>query len=306
MYTNVHQDSEQIFDVVYKRSLFILHEINLCLKLHTAMSKKASLTLIGSFLVGALVIIIFSIYFFASQTLFGKKDKYILYFPQSVNGLDVGVAVRFKGVPIGYVSAILLHFEGEKEYVPVVIEVPKRILKRINFDTEAEYIREIEKGLRGSLGLQSFLTGKYFVDLDYFPEEEAVFVGKSSPYREIPTVKSNYEKMWIAAREVLDHLRIVDFKGVADGIKTAADTFDSKLKELDAKIINEKLVASLDEVKKAATSFDDIINPSSPDGGQLSITLEEVSKTARSIRGLTDYLERNPNALLTGKKSSNE
>ncbi len=283
-----------------------MQEINLCLQLQIVMSKKASLTLIGSFLVGGLVIVIFSIYFFASQTLFGKKDKYILYFPQSVNGLDVGVAVKFKGVPIGYVSAILLHFEGEEEYVPVVIDVPRRIIKRINLETEEDYVREIEKGLRGSLGLQSFLTGKYFVDLDYFPKEEAVFVGANNRYREIPTVQSSYEKMWIAAKEVLDRLSSVDFKGVADGIKVAADTFDAKLKELDAKMINEKLIASLDEVKKAATSFDDMINPSAPDGGQLSITLEEISKTARSIRGLTDYLERNPNALLTGKKSSNE
>lgn len=302
------------------------------------MSKEASPTLIGSFVVGGLAIVIFAIYFFASQTLFGKKDRFILYFPQSVNGLDVGVAVKFKGVPIGRVNAILLHFEGEKEYVPVVVEVPKRISKRINLDTDANFEEEIQKGLRGSMGLQSFLTGKYFVELDYFPEEKAVFIGKSPRYKEIPTVKSNYEKMWIAAKEILNNLRDVDFRGAADGIKTATNKIDDKLSDLDAKAINKKLISSLDsfgafsgkldkqvdpvaedlkvtlakagrsfdEVKKAATSFDNMTNPDSPNGGQLNITLEEISKTARSIRGLTDYLERNPNSLLTGKKSPNE
>jgi paraquat-inducible protein B len=35
----------------------------------------------------------------------------------------------------------------------------------------------------------------------------------------------------------------------------------------------------------------------------LTATLQELSATARSIRLLTDYLERNPNALLYGKGS---
>lgn len=300
------------------------------------MSKNASPTLIGSFVVGALAIVIFSIYFFASQTLFGKKDRYILYFQQAVSGLDVGAVVKFKGIPVGRVSAILLHFEGEEEYVPVVVEIPRRILKRINLDTEANYKEEIRKGLRGSMGLQSILTGKYFVEFDYFPEEKAVFIGHSKRFREIPTVQSSYEKMWIAAKAILNNLRDVDFKGAVDGIKAATNKIDSKLGEMDTKAINDKLISSLDsfggfskkldkqvdpvsedlkktlakaggsfdEVKKAATSFDNMTNPDSPNGGQLNITLEEISKTARSIRGFTDYLERNPNALLTGKKTN--
>lgn len=270
------------------------------------MSRKASPILIWSFIAGGLAIVVFAVYFFASQTLFGQKDRYILYFPQSVNGLDVGVSVKLKGVPIGYVSAVLLKFQGEKKYVPVVIEIPRRIVKRINLETDADYEEAIKNGLRGSMQIQSFLTGKYFVDLDYFPDEEAVFVGPNFRYREIPTVRSNYEKMWVAAREVLDNLRSVDFQGTADGIKTAANKFESKLDELNAKDINEQLISSFGQVKKAATSFDDMINPDAPDGGQLSTALEEVSKTARSIRGLTDYLERNPGALLTGKKSPYE
>lgn len=298
------------------------------------MSKKANPTLIGSFVIGGIAIIVFSIYFFASQTMFSKKDRFILYFPQSVNGLDVGVAVKFKGVIVGRVSAILLHFEGEKEYVPVVIEIPKGISKRINFASQEGFLSEIDKGLRASLGLQSFLTGKYFVELDFFPNEEAVFIGKGRKYREIPTVKSDYEKMWIAARKTLTQLSDVNFKGTFDDLKSAASKLESKLDELNAKDINDKLISSLDSfgafskkldkqvdpvaedfkvtlhkanggfdaVKKAANSFDNMVNPDAPDGGDMNTTLDEISKTARSIRALTDYLERNPNALLTGKK----
>jgi len=35
---------------------------------------------------------------------------------------------------------------------------------------------------------------------------------------------------------------------------------------------------------------------------QLDATLQEVSRAARSVRLLTDYLERHPEALIRGKK----
>lgn len=299
------------------------------------MSKKANPTLIGSFVIGGLAVAIFSIYFFASQTLFSKKDKFILYFPQTVNGLDVGVAVKFKGVAVGRVSAILLQFEGEKEeYVPVVIEIPKGISKRVNLDTKEGLLSEIEKGLRGSLSLQSFLTGKYFIELDFFPEQEAVFLATGSRYREIPTASSNYEKMWMAFRVTLNQLSDVDFKAAFNEMKITANKLGNKLDEFDAKAINASLISSFDSfgafsekldnrvdpavdnlevtmekargsydaIRRAANSFNNMVSPDSASGGQMNITLEEISKTARSIRGLTDYLERNPNALLSGKK----
>jgi paraquat-inducible protein B len=44
-----------------------------------------------------------------------------------------------------------------------------------------------------------------------------------------------------------------------------------------------------------------LIEPSAGLGPQLSNTLDEVTRAARSLRTLLDYLERNPESLIRGK-----
>ncbi|HEY6418110.1 MAG TPA: hypothetical protein VIX59_03820 [Candidatus Binataceae bacterium] len=45
-----------------------------------------------------------------------------------------------------------------------------------------------------------------------------------------------------------------------------------------------------------------IVEPNSVQSQQIGNTLQEVSRAARSLRVLADYLERHPEALLRGKK----
>lgn len=306
------------------------------------MSKKANPTLIGAFVLGAIAITVISIYFFAKQTLFTKIDKYVLYFPQSINGLDVGSSVKFKGVEIGWVDNIFLQFDNHSTYVPVIINIPRK--KALDVKTISSILlnpelfkSEIEKGLRGSLDLQSFLTGKYFIEFDYFPNEPAVFLGNNPLYTEIPTVYSSYEKMWIAIKDTFEKVSKVDIISIGDHIKSIAKKLDVKLDDLNFKEINDKLISAMESLrsmssnidkhidplstdlkqtlsnaskafealKQAATSVDNLTSPDAPYGGQLNTTLDEISKAAHSLRDLTDYLERNPNSLLTGRKRSN-
>lgn len=305
------------------------------------MSKKANPTLIGAFVLGAIAIAVCAVYFFAKQTLFTKTDKYILYFPQSINGLDVGSSVKFKGVEIGWVEKILLQFESNSTYVPVIINIPRK--KELDAQTISSillnkelFLSEVEKGLRGSLDLQSFLTGKYFIEFDYFPNEPAIFIAQNPPYVEIPTVYSSYEKMWISIQDTFEKISKVDFKATTDSIRSLAQKLDVKLDELNFKEINDKLISAMDSFRnmsnnlekhidplssdlkqtlsnaskafeslsQAASSVDNLTSPDAAYGGQLTRTLDEISKAASSLRGLTDYLERNPNSLLTGRKRS--
>jgi paraquat-inducible protein B len=57
-------------------------------------------------------------------------------------------------------------------------------------------------------------------------------------------------------------------------------------------------------LKQAQKLFEDLDSSAAPDAGlmyQLTETLVEVQKAARSISTLADYLERHPEALLSGK-----
>lgn len=73
-----------------------------------------------------------------------------------------------------------------------------------------------------------------------------------------------------------------------------ADTRKS-LQSLDAAVI---------EGKTALNKFQKVMSPESPTVMELNKALAEIAQVARSIRGLSDYLERHPEALIQGKGNS--
>ena len=60
-------------------------------------SKNTSFA-IGAFIVGAMVLIFIALIFFSGGRLFSKKEKVIMYFEGSVQGLQIGAPVKLKGV----------------------------------------------------------------------------------------------------------------------------------------------------------------------------------------------------------------
>lgn len=63
----------------------------------------------------------------------------------------------------------------------------------------------------------------------------------------------------------------------------------------------QRLDATLGSVQTSLTGFDTLVDPRAPLVYQLTSTLADLSEAARSVRQFADYLDRNPNALLTGR-----
>jgi paraquat-inducible protein B len=64
-------------------------------------------------------------------------------------------------------------------------------------------------------------------------------------------------------------------------------------------------VRSLHSFHDAAQSVQSLLGPQSGLGDEAVQTLRQLTQTAESLQVLADFLERNPNALLTGKKPPN-
>ena len=70
--------------------------------------------------------------------------------------------------------------------------------------------------------------------------------------------------------------------------------------------VRAEVKTALDQVQEILTSVDDAVSDKSALRYDLATTLKELSAAARSIRLLTSYLERNPNALIYGKGGQGE
>src|SRR4030042_6178663 len=158
------------------------------------MSIKANKTMIGLFVVGALVLLIIAIVVFGSGTLFKRTNKFVLYFDGSVKGLSIGAPVTFRGVSIGTVKDISLIYDSKVGTImlPVIVENEQgRIEGAPSFGESGGDKKMIELGLRGKLEVQSFLTGKLMISFDFYPDKPAQLRGIPKQYPELPTLPTS-------------------------------------------------------------------------------------------------------------------
>ena len=66
---------------------------------------------------------------------------------------------------------------------------------------------EIEAGLRARLKSLSLITGKLYIDLDYYPDKPAVFKRFDPDTPEIPTISTELEEIRATAGEFIKELR---------------------------------------------------------------------------------------------------
>jgi paraquat-inducible protein B len=309
--------------------------------------------MIGSFVVGAITLVIVVVALLGAGKLFRKTYPFILYFERDVSGLRVGAPVKFKGVEIGSVINVLLNVgdfaqEGpltEKVRIPVLIELDEARIRQkgAKISLKDPEVRKlmIEGGLRGQLTMESFLTGLLYVKLDMLPGTPAKFVADPSvEYPEIPTIPTPLEEAQAVASKFLQKLDQVDFAGLMRSISNVAEgldklvnspelsktvhainraienlnltitSFRNTANELNTNIapVSKSLKAAIDDadaaIKEAKVTIAAIGNALQPDSQfmyQINTSLEVLSATARTVRSLADFLERNPTSLLRGK-----
>jgi paraquat-inducible protein B len=173
------------------------------------MSRRANPLVIGSFVVGALVLAVAAVLILAGgQLLHSQRTQYVMYFHGSVKGLNVGSPVMFRGVSIGTVTSIQL-VVNKKEIdidIPVIVEVDNTRFVHSVPDVETRHRLDelIKAGMRAQLELQSLLTGQLFIQVDFYPGTPVVLVNDpmyKSLYEEIPTIRTPIEKLGKSLQE---------------------------------------------------------------------------------------------------------
>ena len=164
------------------------------------MTNRVSKLAIGSFVVASVVIAVVLVMFFGGRKLFAPREEYVLFFDGSVSGLDTGAPVTFQGVKVGSVHDIKINVyhtnSGEQIVTPVFIEIYPDTMTVKNGEIGPDFIdRLIKHGLRGQLQLQSFLTGKLYVELGVFPDTRAHYRHLIKNVPEIPTIPTALQEI---------------------------------------------------------------------------------------------------------------
>ena len=251
-------------------------------------------------------------------------ETYAMRFDQSVRGLNVGAPVDFRGVEVGEVSRIDLEYLPDKVNFRTVVELkffPERLgpLARNGSRKAAEDIpadermrRFVGAGFRGQLRNSNLLTGQLYVALDFFPNAPAATMDFHASPPEIPSVPGGLGELQDAIGRILKRVEKVPFEAIGDDLRKALEQLNTSLKDADALVkrldtdVGPELKRTLEQARRTLIEAQKAVSEDSPVQTDLRDTLEEVKRSSEELRALVDYLERQPDALIRGRRQGEQ
>jgi len=249
----------------------------------------------------------------------GPAQYMRLRFDQSMRGLKIGAPVEFMGVEFGRVTGVQLDYDQKLGTFPVMVDaviypqrlgrVQKKMLKVFNstMADEAAVGRVIasfvEHGMRAQARSGNLLTGQLYISLDFYPDAKPVAFDPSRRPLRIPTVPGSLVKLQEQLQEMILRIRKLPLEGIADNLDGSLRELQSSLKQFNTQTL-PGISSTLGEVRSTLATANSALGESSPQREKLSDTLDELDRMSRSVRELTDYLGRHPEALLRGRPKS--
>jgi len=246
------------------------------------------------------------------------ESRYIrMRFEQSLRGLSVGAPVEFVGINIGEVFSLDLDYDAEHRSFPVIVTAliyPRRIGKAYEVleqngttsseDKMAKLVSElVARGLRAQPRTGSILTGRLYIALDFIPGARPARFAVDARPLEIPTVAGSVQELQQKLVSVVDKIDRLPITDIGRHLDADLVGLDETLKELRNNVLPAG-AGALQSLETTLGTVDRQLADDAPWRDNMEQTLAEAQRTLGSVRSLTDYLDRHPEALLRGRHSS--
>ncbi|SJZ32709.1 paraquat-inducible protein B [Trichlorobacter thiogenes] len=253
-------------------------------------------------------------------------ENYILVFKESVRGLTIGAPVDLRGITVGEVAKIKAELDPASKNVTMVVQIrfyPERLKPRSSSSTDQKSLADshklldamVKKGFRAQLKSGSLLTGQLYVALDFFPEAAPARINWGRNPAVLPTISGNMAQFQTSLMKIVQKLEKMPLEELTGDARKTVQSLDVTLKSADkllknidttvvpeTRLMMEDVRKTLDGANKALAEVKQTMSADAPLQVDLRDTLRELGRAAQSLRVLGEYLERNPEALLRGKK----
>lgn len=291
------------------------------------MSDEARRFRLGLFVIVGIALMAGGVVAVSAGRLFQRTYPVYCYFKESVQGLDQGSAVKFRGVEVGRVDSVNVmpvariassaDAPREASFVEVRVDLvvdkisdQGGLVDRDKIDRAIR--RKVDQGLRVRIAWKD-ITGLKYLDLDYVD-------GKGTKTPELPftppgtwiptSVERSFTDIQRDVATVASQLAQVDIKGIGDEVKQLVTSLRARIDEFDAKGVGQKVGEAAEAVRDLATSpkltdavsridstmariddvaarLDDLVNRPA-----LVNAIDDAGATAASIRKISAQLEK--------------
>lgn len=260
------------------------------------------------------------------NSLYTDYRSYIMFFSDSVRGLQAGAPVEFRGIRMGTVVQVPYYTKGmqqslDKDFrIPVLIHVePERFANDVgeSFDFVKELSTASNNGLRASLKSGNLLTGALYIDLDFYPDEKKWEGPREvAGFQQIPTVGSGLAQIQQKVMTSLDKINnlpvepmLKEMTATLSESQKAVMEAKETLKALNAMIgsgefrnLPNDIQQSLKEINRSMQGF----QPGSPAYGKMIDNMQQLDQVLREMQPLLKTLNNKSNALIFEAKEGKD
>ncbi|QTO53071.1 MCE family protein [Duffyella gerundensis] len=252
------------------------------------------------------------------DSLYTTHIDYLMFFNDSIRGLQAGAPVEFRGIRLGTVAEVPYLFPGatqalNNDYrIPVLIRIePDRFMQGLgnNFDLEQHLQDGKKQGLRASLKSANLLTGSLYIDLDFYDNVPA-YKGpnKVAGYEIIPTTSGGLAQIQQKLTQALDKINQLPLnpmineatgtlKETQRTMRDVQKTLDN-LNKITASPALQALPGDMQQTLRELNRSMKGLQPGSPAYNKLVGDMQRLDQVMRELQPVLKTLNTKSNALV--------
>ncbi len=232
---------------------------------------------VGVFVLGAAAIATSAAIWLGANRFFADEVIMVTYFAESVQGLDPGSDIKYRGVPAGRVYAI--EIAPDEKLIEVVMHVKTSVATLIRNDDT----------LRARLELAG-ITGLRYVEIDHQSGDglrKSPALEFSPAYEVVSSTPSSFSAIQEGLGAIYDNVMAVDFEGISNDIRTTLNAADQFLR--DDRM--QRLLSSLADLSESAARVTRNVEKIT-EGVEVAPAIEELQRITAEARGFLQELRQ--------------
>ncbi len=235
------------------------------------MATEAHKVQVGVFVIVAIVIAMGAVIWLGASRFFEETKTFVTYFSESVQGLDPGAAVKYRGVPAGRVERI--DIAADRRLIEVTMAIDTNIAKALEGD----------QALRAQLEL-SGITGLRYVEIDHRTGDalnQAPPLSFKPPHDLIPSARSSFKAVQSALADVYDKFMQLDVAGISADARATLQSANHLLSDERINTLLTNFAAASESTQHAAKNVENMTA-----GVKIAPAVDNATKATQDAKAL--------------------
>lgn len=252
------------------------------------------------------------------DSLYTVHKDFLMFFSDSIRGLQPGAPVEFRGIRLGTVAEVpfkstkVTQQLGNDYRIPVLIRIePDRFQSMLgkDFDIEQHLKDGIKAGLRASLKSANLLTGSLYIDLDFDNNAKAykgpvAFAG----YELIPTTSGGLAQIQQKLMDTLDKINGLPLNPMINQATGTLKESQRTIRELQKTLDNINQITGSQSMKELPADMQKTLRelntsmkgfqPGAPAYNKLIGDMQQLNQVLRELQPVLKTLNNKSNALV--------